>query len=219
MIKLFLVIFYCAIAATGFAQTQSDVNFHALQEYKKADQQLNETYQQILTEKKTDSLFVRNLKKAQKSWVQLRDAQLALKFPPRKENNYYQSVQPMLQASFLTEFTLQRIDEIRALTNETGQKTINNSCSGVWYGEQSKESSISILLNAKNSYTLLCKGPNGEWEGLGYGFGKGLIAIFQYTNIVDKGYFTLTITNPKRAEFSTYDSDGGFRSSGILVKE
>jgi uncharacterized protein YecT (DUF1311 family) len=220
MTKIYLTLLCIIIASLGFAQTQADVNYDALQEYKRSDLKLNEVYKNILTAKKSDVVFIQNLKKAQRLWVQYRDAQLAIKYPPQKEEGYYKSVLPMLQASFLTEVTIQRIGDLEGLIEPALKEKSKNSWSGLWYGSASKESSILIKQNQQidNSYSLLCKGPNGEWEGLAYEFGNQLIAVFRYRNNDEKGYFTLTMNSPMRTEFSTYNSDGSYRASGTLVK-
>lgn len=219
MIKLYGTIFYLFSVVSLFAQTQADINYEALQEYKTADAKLNEAYKNLLDVKKSDVVFIKNLKTAQRLWIQYRDAQLAIKYPPQKEEHYYKSVLPMLQASFLTELTYQRIGELETYSVQTRTETNDDFWIGLWYGGVKKEASLSINKNSEKSYILLCKGPNGEWEGIGYELRDQLIAIFSYKESVDKGYFTMTLKTPKSAEFTTYSPNGLYRSNGVLRKD
>ena len=212
--SLFLFIL---ITAAAFAQTQTEINYNALQEYKAADLKLNNVYKKVLADHRTDTAFVQNLKKTQRIWIQLRDAQLKMKYPPKNEPSYYKSALPMLQSSFLTEFTIQRINELEGLIGKSSM--VKNLWSGMWYGSNSRESSLSIMEMENNTYVLLCKGPNGEWEGIAYEFGNELISLFRYKNINEKGYFTLTLRTPGRGDFTTYNSNGSYRANGALVKE
>ena len=71
-----------------FAQTQSDLNKNANQGFLKADKELNEVYNKILKEYKNDTVFIKSLKKSQKIWIQLRDAEMEMKFPERETRSY-----------------------------------------------------------------------------------------------------------------------------------
>ena len=82
------------IASFSFAQTQAVLNQDAKKEFETADKELNQVYNNILKEYKKDSAFIKNLKKSQRLWIQLRDAEMKVKFPDRG-NGYYGSVQPM----------------------------------------------------------------------------------------------------------------------------
>ena len=65
----FLVFALTALSlSTGTAgQTQSEMNQDACERYKKADAQLNQTYQRILTKYRQDKIFLENLKTAQRA--------------------------------------------------------------------------------------------------------------------------------------------------------
>lgn len=190
-----------------------------MQEYRRVDLKLNEVYQEILTLNKSNKVFLMNLTKAQRLWVQFRDAQLDLKYPPETEPSYYKSVIPMLQAMFLTELTIQRIKELEELMDQPVLDRSKNPWVGIWYGNGSREFTLLIQERSDSICILDCKGPNSEWEGFGYDFGNELIAIFRYKNIDHKGYFTLTLSSPKRAEFSSYNSDGSYRTKGYYIKD
>jgi uncharacterized protein YecT (DUF1311 family) len=53
---------------------------YPLETYRLADRKLNAVYKELLTIKKSDSVFVQNLRKAERLWMQYRDAQLASRF-------------------------------------------------------------------------------------------------------------------------------------------
>ncbi len=84
----------------SFAQTQSEINEEAYNNYKKADKELNTVYQKILIEYKSDIEFIKNLKTAQKIWITFRDAEMLAKFPKR-EPGYYGSIQPTCWSNYL----------------------------------------------------------------------------------------------------------------------
>ena len=96
LLTLFLI-----INSTCFSQTQHEMNKEASEEYRKADIELNNVYQKILTEYKSDSIFIHRLKKTQKIWVSYRNAELEMKFPAENKQLEYGSVYPMCASLFL----------------------------------------------------------------------------------------------------------------------
>ncbi len=86
------------------------MNIQAGVEYQKVDKELNTVYQKILKEYATQPAFIKNFKSAQRIWVQLRDAELAAKYP---ESGTYGSVEPMCKARYLTALTKDRIKSLR----------------------------------------------------------------------------------------------------------
>jgi len=97
-------------SASGYAQSQSQMNIDAYAGYKKADKQLNTVYQTILQQYASNPAFIKNLKVAQRLWVQLRNADVAAKFP---ETGTYGSVEPMCRAGYLTTYTENRTRFLR----------------------------------------------------------------------------------------------------------
>lgn len=93
-------------------QTQLDLNEAEHKEYLKADKELNSIYQKVLKEYKEDAAFVKNLKAAQKIWIQFRDAEMKVKYPDR-EPGHYGSVQPMCRSTYLTRLTNERINTLK----------------------------------------------------------------------------------------------------------
>ena len=117
------VVFFSAV---GLAQTQSEMNQDAGKAYKVADKKLNDVYQKIIKLYSKNTLFLKNLKIAQKLWVQFRDAQLAMRYPERGQG-YYGSILPMCQAIYLTELTNKRVKE---LEEWLGNPAEDEGCAG-----------------------------------------------------------------------------------------
>ncbi|WP_438423700.1 lysozyme inhibitor LprI family protein [Aquimarina macrocephali] len=112
MNRLFLILFL-TFKLTCFSQTQSEMNKDANNEYQKADTELNEVYQNILTEYKSDTIFIDRLKKTQRIWISYRDAELEMKFPVKNKQTEYGSVYPMCVSYFLKELTEERIEKLK----------------------------------------------------------------------------------------------------------
>lgn len=100
------------VTNNSFSQTQGDLNETEHKKFLKADKELNRVYQQILTEYKTDTAFIKNLKAAQKLWIQSRDAEMKMMYPDR-EPFYYGSVHPMCWSIYKTELTNDRIKKLK----------------------------------------------------------------------------------------------------------
>jgi uncharacterized protein YecT (DUF1311 family) len=110
MIFTIFLIFW--IVSNSYGQTQLELNEKQFKLYEKADKELNDTYQKILNDYKEDTAFLRNLKKAQKLWIQFRDAEMKMKYPDR-DPGYYGSVQPMCWSLYLTELTQARTKTLK----------------------------------------------------------------------------------------------------------
>lgn len=115
MKSLLITLLFVAGSLTGMAQTQSEMNKQAGQEYKEADKKLNTIYQEILKKYAANKTFITNFREAQRLWVQLRDAQLKAMYPESAKN--YGSMFPMCKANYLTELTNQRTEAIRVWLN------------------------------------------------------------------------------------------------------
>ena len=114
-----LILFLLLIALPALivsAQTQSEMNQEAYDDYKKSDIELNVTYKKILTMYKSDTAFIKRLRVSQRLWVKFRDAELEMKYPPR-EPGYYGSVQPMCNAYYLKELTEERTKKLQLWLN------------------------------------------------------------------------------------------------------
>jgi uncharacterized protein YecT (DUF1311 family) len=95
-----------------FCQTQAEMNKSAIDEYNKADKKLNAIYNQIVNEYKEDTAFISNIKKAQRLWIQFRDAEIKMMYPDR-EPGYYGSIQPLCLYEYKKELTEERIKKLK----------------------------------------------------------------------------------------------------------
>jgi uncharacterized protein YecT (DUF1311 family) len=111
-IKLLLTLTLGMICCASFAQTQTEMNESAFNSYKKADKELNDVYKKILSEYKSDTIFIKNLKASQRIWISFRDAELNMKYPER-EAGYYGSIQPTCVANYLEQLTKARIKTLK----------------------------------------------------------------------------------------------------------
>ena len=63
--------------AVSLSQTQGDGRMMA----EKSDKRLNDAYQMLLAAKRSDTLFIKNLRVSQRIWIQFREADLTLIYP------------------------------------------------------------------------------------------------------------------------------------------
>ncbi len=96
----------------SFSQTQLELTTQANQKFIEADNPLNQVYQQILREYKTDAAFIKNLKASQRLWIQFRDAELKTMYPDRARG-YYGSTHSMCVSAYKTRLTAERIQTLR----------------------------------------------------------------------------------------------------------
>jgi len=126
MKSFILVGIFCFVASFCFSQSQRDMNIEADQNFRKADKELNLVYQKVLKEYATDKVFIKNLKNAQRLWVQLRDAEMLAKYP-ETNSNAYGSAHPMCWSMYLTELTQERITRLKVWANGFDEGDV---CSG-----------------------------------------------------------------------------------------
>jgi len=122
-----LLILFLIFNLTCFSQSQSELNQIANIGYKKADIELNDVYKKILTEYKTDSIFIDRVKKTQRIWISYRDAELEMKFPAENKQAEYGSVYSMCASEFLKELTEERIEKLQVWLKGIEEEEI---CSG-----------------------------------------------------------------------------------------
>jgi uncharacterized protein YecT (DUF1311 family) len=109
---------------TTSAQSQTAMKVKAGSGFQKADQELNKVYQKIIKEYAAQPQFIKKLKVAQRLWVQLRDAELAAKYP---ETGTYGSVAPMCESVYLESLTRERIKFLQVWLNGIPEGDV---CSG-----------------------------------------------------------------------------------------
>jgi uncharacterized protein YecT (DUF1311 family) len=115
MKKLFFLLFVINSAFT-FGQTQMELNSETMNSFETADKELNEVYQKILIEYKSDTIFIYNLKSSQRIWIAFRDAELKMKYPER-EPGWYGSMHSMCISGYLEKLTKERIKTLKEWLN------------------------------------------------------------------------------------------------------
>jgi uncharacterized protein YecT (DUF1311 family) len=88
------------------------MNKDAYNDYLQADKQLNVTYTAILKKYKSDLIFIKNLRNAQRIWVQFRDAEMLAKYPKRPDG-HYGSIYPMCWYIYLQGLTEERTQTLK----------------------------------------------------------------------------------------------------------
>lgn len=109
--RQYIVLFLLMGTVSVFSQTQGEMNMAANESFKKVDKELNDVYKRILTEYKSDTVFIKNLKASQRLWISFRDAEMKVKYPDR-EPGYYGSIQPYCAISYLEKLTKERIQTL-----------------------------------------------------------------------------------------------------------
>jgi len=84
--NFYLPALFLLFSISCLGQTQSKMNQDAANDYHKAQKELDSVYNKILKEYKQDTTFIKYLKKAQRLWVQLRQAEMGAKYPDRPDN-------------------------------------------------------------------------------------------------------------------------------------
>jgi len=108
LLPLFALCFCFALAAA--AQTQMEMNFQALEDFKKADTKLNKVYQATI--KQLSPGRQKLLREAQRAWLKYRD--LAAKSAGAQYEGG--SIQPLIIHTTMTDMTEFRTKQIQDLT-------------------------------------------------------------------------------------------------------
>ncbi len=99
----------CALSgAAARAQSQADMNAAGCGKYRRADDELNRVYRQILREYAEDADFIEKLKEAQRAWLAYRDAHVESVFPGEDKRATYGSVFPMCHCDEVYGLTVER---------------------------------------------------------------------------------------------------------------
>jgi uncharacterized protein YecT (DUF1311 family) len=110
MKNLFLslaILFLSSSSTHLFAQTQAEMNQTAIENFKKADNELNQVYKKLV--KKLNEKEKKLLVTAQKNWIRFRDSKCEFE----KEEYNGGSIQPLIQYTYLTECTEDRIKDLK----------------------------------------------------------------------------------------------------------
>jgi uncharacterized protein YecT (DUF1311 family) len=121
--RLLVVVLFITLATPAYgakknscydtAKTQFELNECASRELKKADDELNRVYKEILKRNAKDPVFLDRLKSAQRAWLSFRDAELEAIFPDPEKQIAYGSSYPMCYSIWETKFTIQRTQQLR----------------------------------------------------------------------------------------------------------
>jgi uncharacterized protein YecT (DUF1311 family) len=80
----------------------------------------------ILYEYKSDTEFIKNLKIAQRIWINFRDAEVKMKYPDR-EPGYYGTMHPICVFEYMFNLTQDRINTLKQWIEKTHE---GDGCSG-----------------------------------------------------------------------------------------
>ena len=108
-----IFVFYMSILCFQvIGQSQSDLNLSAQRSYLEKDNELNQVYQEILTEYADDVEFIANLRNSERLWIKFRDAEMLMKYP---ENSFVRggTVFNLCYFNYKTELTQKRIDTLK----------------------------------------------------------------------------------------------------------
>ncbi len=114
------------------AQTQGDLTECGSSDYKAANDELNKTYQQLLSKASWDPVAVRKIRASQQAWIAFRDAQIAALYPAEDKQREYGTVYSMCANLALADLTRQRTKMLKEMLSPVG----GDVCSGgLWYPE------------------------------------------------------------------------------------
>jgi uncharacterized protein YecT (DUF1311 family) len=98
-------------------QTQTEMNSCEIDQYTKADADLNLAYKQHLAKYQGRPEFAQKLRHAQEAWVKFRDADVDSFYFEGDKVRAYGSVYPTCKAIELTRLTIERTKELRLMLN------------------------------------------------------------------------------------------------------
>ncbi len=112
MKQILLVFLFSLPAGLTFAQPRNQIAPPQVERLKNADNELNRVYKQILLEYRSDTLFVQNLKKAQRIWIQFRDAEVSMRYPLRKTDPIGDQSSVCIP-DYIAQLTKQRVETLK----------------------------------------------------------------------------------------------------------
>ena len=105
----FIVFILLFSAAVSGAETQSELHHQASADAARADKELNDVYKLLMSKMTQDEK--ENLRKAQRIWIQFRDAQIKFEY------EFYMpgSIAPMIGCNCFARMTRTRTNELREI--------------------------------------------------------------------------------------------------------
>jgi uncharacterized protein YecT (DUF1311 family) len=98
------------------AQSQAEMEQCSSADMNAAEKEMNLTYRAILKRYADRPVFIQRLREAQRAWLRLRDAQMAMRFPIAAQENprhEWGSAYPMCYAMYKAELTRRRTKELK----------------------------------------------------------------------------------------------------------
>jgi uncharacterized protein YecT (DUF1311 family) len=115
-----------AINCNTYLLTQSQMNKCSYKSYVSSNKKLNKIYKKVLDKyKKYPAAYSASIK-AEKSWIQFRDAQIKMKFPPLKKGHFYGHIHPVFKYDYLQNLTNQRIKLLKEILKDTYIDELNS---------------------------------------------------------------------------------------------
>ena len=110
--KILILVFLCFLSVQKiFAETQIELNQKECDKWQLLDKDLNQSYQKVLANYKEDKKFIKKFIKAQRKWLEFRDAYLESIYPDNS-GTAYGSIYPMCRCIHLQKLTSDRLRQI-----------------------------------------------------------------------------------------------------------
>lgn len=100
---------------SAYAQTQGELTQDACLQYRKAREEMDGVYRQILKDYKAELAFLAKIRAAQTAWLRYRDAHIRALYPD-PDPTTYGSVLPMCKCQLLATMTTARVKELQQWT-------------------------------------------------------------------------------------------------------
>ena len=126
-IKLILLFVCVVFSQFSFAQSQSQMNNDSYISYKKVDDELGVVYQKVIKKYAKNPDFIAALRASERLWIQLRDAEIKMRFPAKDPRFEYGSVYPMCVNIYLESITKTRISYLKEWLQTSDEGDV---CSG-----------------------------------------------------------------------------------------
>jgi uncharacterized protein YecT (DUF1311 family) len=102
-------------ACDAKAGSQPEVNKCAEDEFKRADEEMNRTYENLLARAAKNPVAVKKIKAAQAAWIVFREAHLEAIFPAENKPAAYGAVQPMCASLLRAELARDRMKVLESM--------------------------------------------------------------------------------------------------------
>ena len=112
-VMLLTVVSLSIISSFAVAETRDEMKDETCNELKIAETELNEAYNKIMVEYRTDPVFLGKLKKAQIAWISYRDAHIESLYPAMDKVSEYGSAYGMCFCRAKKQFTEERTSTLK----------------------------------------------------------------------------------------------------------